>query len=145
MHVMLDTSLQAIPHLSAKARVDSVAGADHYIQFDCPHAVIQGVQHMLATASWTQSAIWFWMSAELRMSWFERWGDVSRPNAGASAGRKSHCFVSACATCVIGTWAADWATRETSTQPRVVGRARCASRSAARSPAADSWQARFRK
>jgi pimeloyl-ACP methyl ester carboxylesterase len=49
MQVMLDSSRQAIAHLSAKGRVQSVADTGHYIQFDRPDAVIQAVQDTLHT------------------------------------------------------------------------------------------------
>jgi pimeloyl-ACP methyl ester carboxylesterase len=47
LDVMLDSSRQAIAHLSANGRVESVAGTGHYIQFDRPDAVIQAVQDMV--------------------------------------------------------------------------------------------------
>lgn len=50
MHVMLDGSRQAIAHLSATGRVESVARAGHYVQFDRPDAVIQAIQDMLVAA-----------------------------------------------------------------------------------------------
>ena len=50
MRVMLDSSRQTIAHLSARGRVESVAGTGHYIQFDRPDAVIQAVLDTLVAA-----------------------------------------------------------------------------------------------
>ena len=50
MWVMLDSSRQAIAHLSVNGRVVPVADTGHYIQFDRPDAVIQAVLDMLVVA-----------------------------------------------------------------------------------------------
>jgi len=47
---MLDSSRQAIAHLSVNGRVVPVADTGHYIQFDRPDAVIQAVLDMLVVA-----------------------------------------------------------------------------------------------
>jgi pimeloyl-ACP methyl ester carboxylesterase len=47
MHVMLDTSRQAIAHLSSRGRVETVARSGHYIQFDRPDAVLEAVDAVL--------------------------------------------------------------------------------------------------
>ena len=50
MQVMLDSSRQAIAHLSVNGRVESVADTGHYIQLDRPDAVIQAVQDIMVAA-----------------------------------------------------------------------------------------------
>jgi pimeloyl-ACP methyl ester carboxylesterase len=51
MQVMLDGSRHAIADLSARGRVEAVAEAGHYIQFDRPDTVIQAIREMLVAAS----------------------------------------------------------------------------------------------
>jgi pimeloyl-ACP methyl ester carboxylesterase len=50
MHVMLDTSRQAIAHLSSRGRVETVARSGHYIQFDRPDAVLEAVDAVMVAS-----------------------------------------------------------------------------------------------